>query len=241
MCCGRITISRTRSARTRCTTQPNIHQPSSSPPMNRNGIGQAVRRVEDQRFLTGRSRYVDDMQLPRMLHGAVVMSPHAHARIKNIDTKAALASPGVHLVLTGADAKKENLGGIPPLFMPEDMGGPKGYRTFRPLLEPAKARHVGDRIAFVVAETPEQARIAAERVEIDWEPLPAVVNVEDAAKEGAPKVWDDNAAGNLAFPLMMGNKEATEAAFAKAKHTVSVRLYNNRVTANAMEPRACIG
>jgi carbon-monoxide dehydrogenase large subunit len=209
--------------------------------MNRNGIGQSVLRVEDQRFLTGGSRYVDDIQLPHMLHGAVVMSPHAHARIKNIDISAAMKSPGVHLVLTGADAKQENLGGIPPLFMPEDMGGPKGYRTFRPLLEPAKARYVGDRIAFVVADTSEQARIAAELVEIHWEPLPAVVNVEDAAKEGAPKVWDDNAAGNLAFPLMMGNKETTEAAFAKAKHKVSVRLYNNRITANAMEPRACIG
>jgi carbon-monoxide dehydrogenase large subunit len=209
--------------------------------VNRNGIGQSVLRVEDQRFLTGRSRYVDDIQLPHMLHGAVVMSPHAHARIKSIDVSAALKSPGVHLVLTGADATKDKLGGIPPLFMPEDMGGPKGYRTFRPLLEPAKARYVGDRIAFVVADTPDLARIGAEKVEIDWEPLPAAVNVEDAAKEGAPKVWDDNAAGNLAFPLMMGNKEATEAAFAKAKHKVSVRLYNNRITANAMEPRACIG
>ena len=208
--------------------------------MNRYGIGQPVRRVEDQRFLTGRARFVDDIQLAHMLHGAVVMSPHAHARIKNIDTKAASASPGVHLILTGADAKQDNLGGIPPLFMPEDMGGPKGYRTFRPLLEPAKARYVGDRIAFVVADTPEQARIAAEKVEIDWEPLPAVVNVEDAAKEGAPKVWDEWTS-NMAFPLMMGNKEATEAAFAKAKHTVSVRLYNNRITANAMEPRATLG
>jgi aerobic carbon-monoxide dehydrogenase large subunit len=209
--------------------------------MNRYGIGQPVRRVEDQRFLTGRSRYVDDIQLPHMLHGAVVMSPHAHARIRKIDTAAALALPGVHLVLTGEDARKEGLGGIPPLFMPEDMGGPKGYRTFRPLLEPAKARYVGDRIAFVVADTPELARIAAEKVEVDYEALPAVANVEDAAKEGAPKVWDDNAMGNLAFPLMMGNKEATDAAFAKAKHTVSVRLYNNRITANAMEPRAAIG
>src|SRR5947207_468902 len=208
--------------------------------MNRHGIGQPVRRVEDQRFLTGRARYVDDMQLPHMLHGAVVMSPHAHARIVSINAKPALQSPGVHLVLTGADAKKENLGGIPPLFMPEDMGGPKGYRTFRPLLEPAKARYVGDRIAFVVAESPDQARIAAEKVEIDWEPLPAAVSVEDAAKEGAPKVWDDWTS-NMAFPLMMGNKEATDAAFAKAKHTVSVRLYNNRISANAMEPRAAIG
>jgi carbon-monoxide dehydrogenase large subunit len=209
--------------------------------MNRFGIGQPVRRVEDQRFLTGHARYVDDIQLPRMLHGAVVMSPHAHAKILSINTKPALEMSGVHLVLTGKDAQDEKLGGIPPLFMPEDMGGPKGYRTFRPLLEPAKARYVGDRIAFVVADTPEAARIAAEAVEIEWEPLPAVASVADAAKEGAPRVWDDNAAGNLAFPLMMGNKDATDAAFAKAKHTVAVRLYNNRITANTMEPRACIG
>src|SRR5918999_3350797 len=163
--------------------------------MNRFGIGQPVRRVEDARFLTGRSRYVDDIQLPHMLHGAVVMSPHAHARIRSIDAKAALESPGVVAVLTGADAQKDGLGGIPPLFMPEDMGGPKGYRTFRPLLEPAKARYVGDRIAFVVAHTPEEARLAVDKIEIEWEPLPAVVNVADAAKDGAPKVWDDNAAG----------------------------------------------
>src|SRR5204863_9399443 len=163
--------------------------------MNRHGIGQPVRRVEDQRFLTGRARYVDDIQLPHMLHGAVVMSTHAHARIKGINTAAALKSPGVHLILTGADARKDNLGGIPPLFMPEDMGGPKGYRTFRPLLEPAKVRYVGDRVAFVVARTPEEARVAAELVEVDYEPLPAAVSVEDAAREGAPKVWDDNAAG----------------------------------------------
>src|SRR5258706_7430935 len=186
--------------------------------MNRHGIGQPVRRVEDQRFLTGGARYVDDIQLPHMLQGAVVMSTHAHARIKGINAKEALAMPGVHLVLTGADAKTEGLGGIPPLFMPEDMGGPKGYRTFRPLLEPAKARYVRDRIAFVVADSPELARIAAGKVEVEYEPLPAVVNVADAAKDGAPKVWDDNAAGNLAFPLMMGNKDATEAAFARAKH-----------------------
>ncbi|MFL6565194.1 MAG: xanthine dehydrogenase family protein molybdopterin-binding subunit, partial [Burkholderiales bacterium] len=209
--------------------------------MNRYGIGQPVRRAEDQRFLTGRSRYVDDIELPRMLHGAVVMSPHAHARIRGINIQQALESPGVELVLTGQDAKADGLGGIPPLFMPEDMGGPKGYRTFRPLLEPAKVRHVGDRVAFVVARTPEEARVAAELVEVDYEPLPAAVSVEDAAREGAPKVWDDNAAGNLAFPLMMGNKEATDAAFAKARHKVSVRLYNNRISANAMEPRAAIG
>jgi carbon-monoxide dehydrogenase large subunit len=209
--------------------------------MNRFGIGQPVRRVEDQRFLTGRGRYVDDIVLPRMLHGAVVMSPHPHARIKSISVDEALKLPGVHLVLTGEDAKKDGLGGIPPLFMPEDMGGPKGYRTFRPILEASKVRYVGDRVAFVVADTPELARIAAEKVEVDYEPLPAVTGVEAAANEGAPKVWDDNAMGNLAFPLMMGNKEATEAAFAKAKHVASVRLYNNRITANAIEPRGTLG
>src|SRR5213594_2954114 len=168
--------------------------------MNSFGIGQPVRRVEDRRFLTGRARYVDDVELPRQAHGALVLSPHAHARIRQVDISRAAAAPGVNCVLTGADVARDKLGGIPPLFMPEDMGGPKGYRTFRPLLEPAKARYVGDRIAFVVADTPELARIAAERVEVDYEPLPAVVRVQDAAKDGAPKVWDDNAMGNLAFP-----------------------------------------
>jgi carbon-monoxide dehydrogenase large subunit len=209
--------------------------------MNRFGIGQPVRRVEDQRFLTGHARYVDDIQLPRMLHGAVLMSPHPHAFIKKINCEDARKIPGVHLVLTGEDAKADGLGGIPPLFMPEDMGGPKGYRTFRPILEASKVRYVGDRVAFVVADTPDLARIAAEKIEVDYETLPAVVGVEAAAKEGAPRVWDDNAMGNLAFPLMMGNKEATEAAFAKARHVASVRLYNNRITANAMEPRATLG
>src|SRR3954465_12774763 len=133
----------------------------STASMNRYGIGQPVRRAEDQRFLTGRSRYVDDIQFPHMLHGAVVMSPHAHARIRGINVDAAMKSPGVPLCVPGADAKKETLGGTPPLFMPEDMGGPKGYRTFRPLLEATKARYVGDRIAFVVAAPPELARIAA--------------------------------------------------------------------------------
>jgi carbon-monoxide dehydrogenase large subunit len=148
---------------------------------------------------------------------------------------------GVYLVLTGEDAMQDGLGGIPPLFMPEDMGGPKGYRTFRPILATDKVRYVGDRVAFVVADTPELARIAAEKIEVDYETLPAVTGVEEAAKEGAPRVWDDNAMGNLAFPLMMGNKEATDAAFAKAKHVASVRLYNNRITANAIEPRATLG
>ena len=208
--------------------------------MARFGIGQPVRRVEDQRFLTGGSRFVDDIQLAHQAHGVVLMSPHAHALIKKVDLKAALGSPGVLCVLTGEDAKADKLGGVPPAFMPEDMGGPKGYRTSRPLLAAGRVRHVGERVAFVVAETLEQARSAAELIEIDYEPLPAVVNVEDAVRSGAPAVWDDNP-GNIAFPLMLGNKDATDAAFAQAKHVVSLRLENNRLSANAMEPRAAIG
>jgi carbon-monoxide dehydrogenase large subunit len=208
--------------------------------MSKFGIGQPVRRVEDQRFLTGRGRYVDDLQLPHQAYGAVVASPHAHARIRGIDTRAATAAPGVLLLLTAADVRAEKLGGIPPLFMPEDMGGPKGYRTFKPLLAGDKARHVGERIAFVVAETQAQAREAAELVAVDYEPLPAVTNVEDAAKDGAPRIWEEWTS-NVAFPLMMGNKPATDAAFAAAKHVVSLRLENNRLSANAMEPRGAIG
>jgi len=160
--------------------------------MARYGIGQPVRRVEDQRFLTGRSRFVDDIQLAHQAHGAVLMSPHAHAMIREVDVKAALASPGVLCVLTGEDAKAEKLGGVPPAFMPEDMGGPKGFRTSRPLLAAGKVRHVGDRVAFVVAETEAQARDAADLIEIDYHTLPAVVSLEDAVKAGAPAVWAEN-------------------------------------------------
>ncbi|HLB15185.1 MAG TPA: xanthine dehydrogenase family protein molybdopterin-binding subunit, partial [Burkholderiales bacterium] len=160
--------------------------------------------------------------------------------IRGIDVRAAVAAPGVLCVLTAADARADNLGGMPPLFMPEDMGGPKGYRTFKPLLAGDKARHVGERIAFVVAETQAQAREAAELVAVDWEPLPAVVNVEDAVRDGAPRIWEEWTS-NVAFPLMMGNKQATDAAFAGAKHVVSLRLENNRLSANALEPRGAIG
>src|SRR6188768_259944 len=205
------------------------------------GIGQPVRRVEDQRFLTGQGRYVDDIALPGMLHACNVLSPHAHAKIKKIDVSKAKAAPGVVLVLTGADVVKEKIGGLTSHLMPEDFGAPKGHRTFQPLLVSDRARHVGDRVAFVVAETLAQARDAAELVEVDYEPLPALVNIEDAAKPDAPKVWDDNPAGNNAFRLMFGNKEATDAAFAGAKHVVKLRVENNRLSPVSMEPRVCIG
>jgi aerobic carbon-monoxide dehydrogenase large subunit len=205
------------------------------------GIGQAVRRVEDQRFLLGRGRYVDDISLPGQSYGVTVLSPHAHARITRIDVSKAKAAPGVLCVLTGVDALADKLGSFTSHLMPEDVGAPKGHRTFQPVLNSEKVRFVGDRVAFVVAETLTQARDAAELVEIDYEPLPAVVDLEDAAKESAAKVWEDCPQGNVGFRLMFGNKEATDAAFAGARHVVKLRVENNRLSPVAMEPRVAIG
>src|SRR5215471_5558098 len=205
------------------------------------GIGQAVRRVEDQRFLQGLGRYVDDISLPGLCHGVTLLSPHAHARIKRIDVAKAKAAPGVLAVLTGADAAAEKLEGFTAHLMPEDFGAPKGHRTFQPVLVTDKVRFAGDRVAFVVAETVAQARDAAELIEVEYEPLPAVVALEDAAKDGAVKVWEDCPQGNVGFRLMFGNKEATDAAFAQAKHVVKLRVENNRLSPVAMEPRVAIG
>jgi len=207
--------------------------------VNKFGIGQPVPRLEDPRFITGRGRFVDDIALPRQCHGVVVMSPHAHARIKGVETAKARSAPGVLAVLTGADVEADKIGSLVPA-MPEDMGGPKGFRTLRPVLARDRVRAVGDRVAFVVAETLQQARDAAELIAIDYEPLPAVITVEDALRPGAPAVWDE-APDNVAFTLRMGNKEATDAAFAKAARVVSLRLSNNRINANSIEPRAAIG
>ena len=212
----------------------------SSDPARSYGIGQPVRRVEDVRFLTGRGAYVDDVQPASLCHAFVVLSPHAHARIRGIDTSAAHQAPGVRCVLTGEDVKAEGFGGLPPNFMPEDIGGPKGLRTRRPILAIDKVRSVGERVAMVVADTLAQARDAAELLEIDYEPLPAVVNVEDAVEPGAPVVWDE-CPGNVSFMLTVGDEKTTEAAFAKATHRISLRLENNRVAPNAMEARAALG
>ena len=207
--------------------------------MNKFGIGQPVPRLEDPRFITGHGRFVDDIDLPRLCHGVVVMSPQAHARIKRVATANAKAAAGVIAVLTGADVEADKLGGFSPV-MPEDMGGPKGYRTLRSILSIGKVRSVGERVAFVVAETLAQAKDAAELVQIEYEPLPAVISIEDAVKPGAPAIWDE-APNNVSVELMMGNKEATDAAFAKAKHVVILKLNNSRVSANTIEPRAAIG
>jgi carbon-monoxide dehydrogenase large subunit len=209
--------------------------------MTKFGIGQSVRRVEDQRFLTGNGAFVNDIALPRQCYGVCVLSPHAHAKIINIDTAAARAAPGVICVLTGADADADDIGGIPPHFMPKAWGGPDAFATIRPILLVDRVRCVGDRVAFVVAETEAQARDAAELVHIDYEPLPAVIRIEDAIKPSVEPIWKDCPDGNIGVTIAFSDKTATDAAFAAAKHVVKLRLVNNRVTANAIEPRAALG
>jgi aerobic carbon-monoxide dehydrogenase large subunit len=196
-------------------------------------------RKEDPRFLTGRGRYVADIDLARQVHAVFIYSAHAHARIRPIDKCAAERMPGVHAVLTGADWSADGLGTLDPEVMAEDMGGPPGHHTKRPPLATDRVCHVGERVAVVVAATEAQARDAAEIVSIDYEVLPAVVRAVDAVRPGALLVHD-GAANNISFTMRMGNADAVDAAFARAHHVTSLSLYNNRVTAVTMEPRGCI-
>jgi aerobic carbon-monoxide dehydrogenase large subunit len=204
------------------------------------GIGQPVTRKEDPRFLTGRGRYIADIDLARQAYAVFVFSPHAHARIRGIEKSAAEQMPGVFAVLTGEDWAADGLGTLDPEAMAEDMGGPAGVRTNRPPLAQDRVRYVGERVAVVIAATEEQARDAAEQISVDYEVLPAVVRAEDAVRPGAPLVHD-GAANNISFTMRLGNAEAVNAAFSRARHITRLSLYNNRLTAVTMEPRGCIG
>jgi carbon-monoxide dehydrogenase large subunit len=203
------------------------------------GIGQPVKRKEDARFLTGRGRYVADIDLARQAHAVFVFSPHAHARIGTVDKSAAEHAPGVYAVLSGEDWAADGLGTLDPEVMAEDMGGPTGFRTKRPPLAIDRVRYVGDRVAVVIAATEAQARDAAELVSVDYEVLPAVVRAGDAVRPGAALVHE-GAVNNISFTMRMGNAEAVDAAFARAHHITKLSLYNNRLTAVTMEPRGCI-
>ncbi|MGH7047575.1 MAG: xanthine dehydrogenase family protein molybdopterin-binding subunit, partial [Stellaceae bacterium] len=203
------------------------------------GIGQPATRKEDRRFLTGRGRYVADIDLVRQTHAAFVFSLHAHAQIRSIDKTRAKQLPGVVAVLTGTDWAADGLGTLDPEVMAEDMGGPKGFRTKRPPLAQGRVRYVGERIAVVIAATEAQARDGAELVMVDYDVLPAVVTTDGALRPGAP-LLHDGAANNTSFTMRMGNPEAVEAAFARAHHVTRLSLHNNRITAVPMEPRGCI-
>ncbi|MFN4283438.1 MAG: xanthine dehydrogenase family protein molybdopterin-binding subunit [Alphaproteobacteria bacterium] len=203
-------------------------------------LGQAVPRFEDLRLLRGGGRYISDMALPHMVHGCVVRSPYAAAKIRKLDTAAALKAPGVLAVLTGADWKASGFGDLPRGSGRKLRDGKPMVRPPYPALADGEVRHVGDPVAFVVAETVAQAMDAAELVEVEYEPLPAVTNAVKALEPGAPKVWPDGA-DNICFVHLQGDKAATDEAFAKADKIVKHRLVINRVTAATMEPRGAIG
>ena len=202
------------------------------------GVGQSVRRVEDQRFVTGAGRYTADFAPAGVLHAVVLRSPHAHARFAIRDLAAAQACPGVAAILTAADTA--DLGDLPCLATAPNADGSAMALPPYPILARDIVRHVGDAIAMIVAQTEAQAILAAEAVVIDYEPLPVVIGSREALAPDAPRVWP-HFGGNLAYDAAMGDKAAVDAIFAQAARVVSLDLVNNRVVCNYLEPRAAIG
>lgn len=202
------------------------------------GVAQPVRRVEDHRFIRGEGRYTDDVVLRRQAYGFVLRSPHAHARITSIDVGAARAMPGVIGVHLLADVEAAGLGPITCDVPMKNRDGSKRKNPVRPLLARDRVRHVGDPVAFVVAESLAEAREAAEAIVVDYAPLAAVGDMMAATAAGAPLVWDE-APGNLCFDWEIGDKAKTEALFAAAAKVVEVEVENNRVVVSSMEGRAC--
>jgi carbon-monoxide dehydrogenase large subunit len=204
------------------------------------GMGASVLRKEDRRFLLGKGRYTDDIVLPEQSFAVFVRSPHAHARIRSIDARQALAAPGVLAVLTGADVAADDLGGIPCGWTIKNKDGSTMVAPPHPGLVNGTAKHAGDPVAMVIADTRAQAKDAAQLVEVDYEPLPAVGHLNAAVADGAPQVWDE-AAGNVCFDWHIGDPAATEAEFARADRVIALDLTNNRIAPNAIEPRAANG
>ncbi len=204
------------------------------------GIGARVARKEDKRFITGGGRYTDDMVVPGMKHAVFVRSPHAHAEIKNIDTSKAADMPGVIGVLTGRELKTDGIGNLICGWMIHSKDGtPMKMGAWSPLAVD-RVRYVGDAVVVVVADTKGQARDAAEAVSITYNELPAVIEAVDALKKGAPQLHPE-AEGNLIFDWEIGDAKATDEALAKAAHITKMRIVNNRLVPNAMEPRAALG
>jgi len=207
--------------------------------MSVQAIGEPVRREEDLRLLRGRGRYVDDAGEARDARGHVLRSPYAHARIRTIDAETARSAPGVLAILTGEDLRRRGLGTLMPGVRRRRRDGSPAFVCPQPLLAQGRVRYVGDPVAFVVADTLDQAKDAAELIEIDYEPLPAAVTAAAALMPDAPAVWDENP-GNEAFCHEAGDKTAVDAGFARADRIVREEIRLNRVTANSMEPRGCI-
>ncbi|PYN94234.1 MAG: carbon monoxide dehydrogenase [Candidatus Rokuibacteriota bacterium] len=205
-------------------------------------FGKSIKRREDPRFITGRGSYVDDLKIPGMTYAAFVRSPHAHARIRRIDTASAKTHPGVVAVFTGADMKGVN--SLPcgwDLRKAKNVPGVVQDLAMVPHMPLTSdvARHVGDPVAVVIADSQDAATDAAEKVRVDWEPLPSVTATEKASASGAATIHAA-APGNVAFKWALGDAAATDAAFKSAAVTVKKRIVNQRLVANAMEPRACV-
>ena len=203
------------------------------------GMAQPVRRVEDPRLLTGAGRYTDDIALAGMLAGVVLRSPHAAARIAAIDTAAARAMPGVRGVYTAAELKAAGVGTLPCAAPVENSDGTPMAAPLHPVLADGAGRHVGDPVAFVVADTPAQARDAADAIAIDYDLLESCTDLASAMDADQPQVWPD-APNNRVFQWEIGDKAATDAAFARAARTVSLTVVNNRIVVSSIEARAAI-
>ena len=208
--------------------------------MNAPLIGARVARKEDYRFLTGAGQYTDDVALPNQAYAAFVRSPHAHASIKKISTEKAKASAGVLAVYTGADLANAKVGGLPCGWLITDVNGQPMKEPPHPCLAQGKARYVGDQVAVVVAATADQARDAAEKVEVDYEVLPAVADAAKAREKGAPTLHDI-APDNTCYVWALGDKAKVDEAFGTAAHVTRLDFVNNRLIPNAIEPRAAIG
>ena len=204
------------------------------------GIGASIRRKEDSRFLAGRGRYTDDINRPGQLYAIIRRSDRPHARLVAIDTAAALASPGVVAVYTGADMQADGVGGVPCGWQIHSKDGSAMAEPPHPVLATGKVRHVGDPVSVVIAETRQQARDAAEALAISYDDLPGIAGVRDAIAPGAAQVHDD-APGNQCFDWHIGDKAVVDAAFTQAAHVVRLELTNNRLIPNAMETRCAVG
>lgn len=202
-------------------------------------IGQGVKRVEDNRLLKGTGLYTDDIQVEDVLASYVLRSPVAHAVITSIDTSAAKQAPGVVAVYTGEDVKADGLGDLPCVPPVTNRDGTPRADTPRPILAVGKVRHVGEPVAFIIAETAIQARDAAELIEFDFEELDATVDTEGATKDGAPQLFE-HIPNNIAFDWESGDKAAVDSAFDSAHKKVDVRIVNNRIVVNSMEVRPVV-
>src|SRR6266705_153018 len=207
--------------------------------MSATGIGASVRRKEDQRFITGKGHYTDDINRPGQAHAYFVRSPHAHAKIKNIDTAEAAATPGVLAVLTGAELAADKIGNLICGWMIHSKDGSPMKMAPHPAIASGKACHVGDPVAVAIAETLAKAKDAGEKVKIDYEVLPAIADPAKAQAQGAPQIHEV-APNNTIYQWHLGDPKAIEAAFGSAKHVSRLDIVNNRLVPNAIEPRAAI-